>query len=129
MIQRYSAEWDGSDLSYTKNDGKFVLYADHLAELAEKEKQIIDISTEKLGVFISLKERIAALTAELVKLRTMSTVEMMCENYNVKCHVEEWEARCLKAEAANAKQAAEEIGRLREELEDKSRCYSCGAHL
>lgn len=36
------------------------------------------------------------------KLRSMSTVEMMCENYNVKCHVEEWEARCLKAEKENA---------------------------
>jgi hypothetical protein len=30
----------------------------------------------------------------------MSTVEMMCENLNVKHHVTEWEERCLKAEAA-----------------------------
>lgn len=47
--------------------------------------------------------------AEIERFKTMSTVEMMCENLNVKHHVEEWERRCLKAEA--------EIGRLRAELE------------
>lgn len=36
---------------------------------------------------------------EVERLKTMSTVEMMGENVNVKAHVEEWEARCVKAEA------------------------------
>ena len=35
---------------------------------------------------------------QLARLRSMSTVEMMCENINVKHHVEEWEDRCLRAE-------------------------------
>src|SRR6185295_4905509 len=39
------------------------------------------------------------LLAGVERLKSMSTVEMMCENLNVKHHVEEWEARCLKAEA------------------------------
>jgi hypothetical protein len=33
------------------------------------------------------------------KLRSMSAVEIMCENLNVKHHISEWETRCLKAEA------------------------------
>lgn len=47
--------------------------------------------------------------AEIERLKTMSTVEMMCENLNVKHHVEEWERRCLKAES--------EIARLRAALQ------------
>ena len=42
---------------------------------------------------------IAALKAKVEWLKTMSTVEMMCENKNVKHHITEWENRCLKAEA------------------------------
>jgi hypothetical protein len=45
------------------------------------------------------------------RLRLMSTVEMMIENQNVRHHVEEWEKRCLKAEA--------EVERLRAELNER----------
>ena len=41
----------------------------------------------------------AALRAKLDRFKTMSTVEMMCENLNIDAHVREWEARCIKAEA------------------------------
>lgn len=47
------------------------------------------------------KDLHAALTASaqrVERLKTMSTVEMMCENPNVDAHVREWEARCLEAE-------------------------------
>ena len=37
--------------------------------------------------------------AEIERLHTMSTIEMMLENKNVEAHVKEWEDRCLKAEA------------------------------
>jgi hypothetical protein len=36
---------------------------------------------------------------EIERLKTMSTIEMMCENESVRAHVTEWENRCLKAEA------------------------------
>lgn len=39
------------------------------------------------------------LQAELQRFRTMSTVEIICENESVRAHVTEWENRCLKAEA------------------------------
>jgi hypothetical protein len=65
---------------------------------------------------------IAALLAEVERLRTMSTVEMMCENESVRQHVVEWEARCLKAEA--------EVERLRESvgsvLSDHGCSCDCG---
>lgn len=35
---------------------------------------------------------------DAANLRRMSVVELMCENLNVKHHVEGWENRCLKAE-------------------------------
>lgn len=38
------------------------------------------------------------LRADNERLKTMSTVEMMCENLNVNAHVRDWETRCLKAE-------------------------------
>ena len=39
------------------------------------------------------------LRQRIERLRSMSTVEMMCENENVKQHVIEWENRYLSAEA------------------------------
>jgi hypothetical protein len=44
------------------------------------------------------RKQIADLTRQLERFKTMSTVEMMCENENVNAHVTEWEKRCLKAE-------------------------------
>ncbi len=64
---------------------------------------------------IASAQQIATLTAKIKRLHTMSSVEMMCENYNVKCHVAEWEARCLKAEAENKRQV-KEIERLQNML-------------
>jgi hypothetical protein len=54
-------------------------------------------------------QQLDASRAECARLRTMSTVEMMCENLNVKNHVTEWENRCIKAET--------EVARLREAME------------
>lgn len=51
-------------------------------------------------------------------LKTMSTVEMMCENESVRQHVTEWEQRCLKAEAENEK-LREENATLEFELRHK----------
>lgn len=51
-----------------------------------------------VAAILSTVHEVRRLRAEVERLHTMSTVEMMCENYNVKCHIEEWEARCLKAE-------------------------------
>lgn len=42
----------------------------------------------------------AKLRAKVERFKTMSTIEIMCENANVDDHVREWEARCLKAEQA-----------------------------
>lgn len=53
--------------------------------------------------------------AERDRIRSMSVVEMMCENLNVKHHVEEWEQRCLKAEAERDRIAADNA-RLRDAL-------------
>lgn len=61
---------------------------------------------------------IARLRAENERLKTMSTVEMMCENANVDSHVREWEKRCLIAEDKIAdlerqlRIAGEEMGKL-----------------
>ena len=46
-----------------------------------------------------LYQEIDRLKAEVEKLRTMSAVEMMCENINVRFHIQEWSMRCLNAEA------------------------------
>ena len=48
-----------------------------------------------LGRVVMERDR---LKAENERLRKMSTIEMCCENLNVKHHTEEWEQRCLKAE-------------------------------
>lgn len=80
------------------------------AKLAEAEKErdarireLVLVGNER-----SVTEaHLATARAEAERLRSMSTVEMMGENLNVKHHVEEWEARCLKAEA--------DAGRLRSE--------------
>ncbi len=55
------------------------------------------------AAYTALEQQIKQLEAEIARLRSMSTVEMMCENENVRAHVTEWENRCLKAEAENAK--------------------------
>jgi hypothetical protein len=43
--------------------------------------------------------------AQVQRLKSMSTIEMMCENPSVDAHVREWEARCLKAETLVQAQA------------------------
>ena len=87
--------------------------------LIEKDKQITALTAELeawkstfgTSQLTHAQAQLERLTTENKRLRTMSTVEMMCENYNVKCHVEEWEARCLKAEAEN-KRLRKEITKL-----------------
>lgn len=70
---------------------------------AEEEKRIRFDAQFLDESYVSKDRRI--LLAEIDRLRTMSTVQMMGENENVRQHVVEWERRCLKAEA--------EIDRLR----------------
>lgn len=65
------------------------------AEIASLKERVLleeQKNAARSGVNDRLKERVR-------NLCTMSTVEMMCENDNVRHHVEEWEKRCLKAEA------------------------------
>ena len=62
-----------------------------LRKLADTNYELIDERTR-------LRADNIALRRETEKLRSMSTAEMMCENLNVKCHVEEWESRCEDAE-------------------------------
>lgn len=78
----------------------------------------MSIYDEAMGVEKQLKAEIAALKAEATKLRTMSTVEMMCENYNVRRHVEEWEKRCLEAE----RKVTDNSGLLEYVTHDSWRC-------
>lgn len=59
----------------------------------------------------SLRETIRQQAEQINRLKTMSVVEMMCENYNVDAHIREWEARCLKAEDT-VQQQAERIAAL-----------------
>jgi hypothetical protein len=77
-----------------------------LAALAEKDREIAynqgcydDAVGEHCLEEQDLRKQIAALTARIRNLCTMSTVEMMCENERVRQHVIEWENRCLNAEA------------------------------
>ena len=86
-MQRYDLTYD--DIEEFK-DGDYILYSDHLAEI------------EKLKL-------------RLMEFHTMSTVEMMCENENVRHHVTEWENRCLKAEADLA-ESQERVRELEAEL-------------
>lgn len=58
--------------------------------------------------WIEMKAEVENLRQKVHALKTMSTVEMMCENERVNQHVTEWEKRCLKAEA--------EVDDLREQL-------------
>jgi predicted RNase H-like nuclease (RuvC/YqgF family) len=110
-----------------------IRYTQKIANLTAENQELHDVcQSEMRGVFDAgmakideyeraLKarsEHIFTLEAENERLRTMSTVEMMCENYSVKCHIEEWEKRCLKAEAEN-----ERLTRILEKLLDWSRKY------
>jgi hypothetical protein len=110
-----------------------IRYTQKIANLTAENQELHDVcQSEMRGVFDAgmakideyeraLKarsEHIFTLEAENERLRTMSTVEMMCENYNVKCHVEEWEKRCLKAEAEN-----ERLKKVVDKLLDWNRKY------
>lgn len=64
---------------------------------SEQVEQIKDY--EANFTFDELALIAVSLNAKLERFKTMSTVEMMCENVNVDAHIREWEARCLKAEA------------------------------
>ena len=69
-----------------------------------------------------VRDCIAAHESEVVtpireRFKSMSTVEMMGENENVRQHVTEWEERCLKAETENAA-LKEELKKWRGQAED-----------
>jgi hypothetical protein len=88
----------------TPADGLTREQVERLKPLASYDAHTVflDHNRSALGVYTALAIMIdtdAALRATIKRLKTMSTVEMMCENENVKAHVEEWEVRCLKAEA------------------------------
>ncbi len=77
---------------------------------ADREAEELLPDSTLIELQYAIKHR-PAVAAELRKrderYRTMSTVEMMCENPNVDAHVREWEARCLKAEDQLAQAKAE----------------------
>jgi chromosome segregation ATPase len=57
----------------------------------ERFKRIVELS-------VALREQERRYDLMVQRFKTMSTVEMMCENQSVKDHVTEWEGRCLRAE-------------------------------
>ncbi len=66
-------------------------YENHWHELVKED-------TGRFVLYSEAIEEIDTLKKKMEQLKTMSTVEMMCENENVKHHITEWENRCLKAE-------------------------------
>ena len=72
------------------------------------EKPDIRLQGDVDGDLRWIMEDVLQLARTVDRLRTMSAVEMMCENENVRAHITEWEERCLKAEAelAEARRAA-----------------------
>ena len=81
-------------------DGKLTLrerVTDAIKEALEKQE-----ADNAAGHATIIHERDVA-QAEVARLKSMSTIEMMCENFNVRYHVAEWEARCLTAEAEVAR--------------------------
>jgi hypothetical protein len=68
------------------------------------EQQREDIEITKQAHIIDLDalqysyNKVKRLNREIERFKTMSTVEIMCENESVRAHVTEWENRCLKAE-------------------------------
>jgi len=83
-------------------------FADKAAEARERDSLIA--TAEALNKL--QREALDHQGAEIKRLKTMSTVEMMCENPNVDAHVREWETRCLKAEAELDRLKAENAARL-----------------
>ncbi len=71
---------------------------ERLQIIAEQAQQIATLEEKLVATETSASKEIAELKAKVKRLKTISTVEMMCENENVKHHVTEWENRCLKAE-------------------------------
>ena len=67
----------------------------HAAGLAEGEEKLQACQTSYAK---ETHDRIEA-EAKLTRMKSMSVIEMMLENPNINSHVQEWEARCLKAEA------------------------------
>jgi hypothetical protein len=93
------------------DEGRYYLAEEVDAEIATLNKMV----AMKQDDWIEVCKENDALKERLRELCTMSTVEMMCENENVRFHVEEWEKRCLKAEADNQ--------RLREALEEIKQAF------
>jgi len=75
----------------------------HYVELLYETRQSIAAKDVNLVYYLQEIERRLAAGEEAVKkvekLKSMSTVEMMCENESVRQHVTEWETRCFKTEA------------------------------
>ena len=95
----------------------------HQAEFDRLEEQLAQQLQQLGAITLALKDAGCPLdesgsdfvirqAQQLATLLSMSTVEMMGENLNVKHHVEEWEARCLKAEQQLV-QAQAEIAQLK----------------
>lgn len=98
--------------------------------LAQRDGQIDKLATYILshvpgepsqneGVVDTAIRVLAQQAQEIERLKTMSMVEMMCENANVDAHVLEWEARCLKAESVLAAMTTERDEAIEEMLEQQ----------
>ena len=76
-----------------------VYLAADVEALVQANTEAMEMYIEVNGKYHACKDALAAKEAVVERLRTMSTVEMMCENESVNQHVREWEVRCLNAEA------------------------------
>lgn len=65
---------------------------------AARAERLESINAGALAV-IRYQAELAAKDTEIARFRSMSTVEMMCENESILAHVTEWESRCLMAES------------------------------
>jgi hypothetical protein len=87
------------------------------------EQQREDIEITKQAHIIDLDalqysyNKVKRLNREIERFKTMSTVEIMCENESVRAHVTEWENRCLKAETKIA-----HLLSLLKEIEEHPHC-------
>lgn len=96
--------------------GNCVIVGGQLDKDATGSARIVEQGQSLAETVETTRKVLAESEAECERLRTMSTVEMMCENLNVRHHVLEWESRCFASEA--------EVRRLRWALTAIGSCSS-----
>ena len=101
IIQRYDCMMVGMAEGYGRmaqvDSGGYVLYTDHLAALAEKERRADEIAEKTIKAFERYEEQIAALQAENTRLASEWQQthnwnnELVKEHYELKARIKELE--------------------------------------